>query len=231
MSILDTIEAAKKEASDAGSLSFGAKKPQDKAATRKTSSATSEESQANTRKGALKPTLSKAKPVREKAYGVRTTSKKSVHAPQTKEEKRNARKAEREDRDRRIAVARILLSKDPIYKKYQNITWALLAVGFGSIAMSWIINIFYKNAYNEPTTPAGMAVIGFVAVAYVLVIISFVYDMRHTRPMRRATDDKVAGMTEKKLRQIIEEDAAEIAQEAEKNPSFFAGIKQFFTGK
>lgn len=231
MSILDTIEAAKREASEAGSLSFGAKKASDKEVTDKTSSHASEDSQSNARKGALKPALSKAKPAREKAYGVRTTSKKSTSAPQTKEEKRQARKAEREDRDRRIAVARILLSKDPVYKKYQNITWALLAVGFGSIAISWIINIFHKNAYYEPTSPAGMAVIGFVAVAYVLVIISFIYDMRHTRPMRRATDDKVAGMTEKKLRQIIEEDAVEIAEEAERNPSFFGGIKQFFTGK
>lgn len=231
MSLLDTINAAKEEAKRAGTLPFGndAKGESDAAAhDTRGDAATSANATAGEKKGALKSSSARAKPAREKAAGVREASKKPSVSQMSKVERRRARAQERDDRDRRLTVSRILLNRNPEYRHHQHITWSMLGTGFAAIVCSWIVNLCYREAYNEPTSPAGMVVIGLIVVAYALVIISFIYDIRTTRPLRRITDDRVAGMTTKKLISILNDEAAHVEAEKQANPGLLQSVKAFF---
>lgn len=231
MSLLDTINAAKEEAKRAGTLPFGndAKAETDTAARDgRGEAATSANASAGEKKGALKSSSARAKPAREKAAGVREASKKPPVSQMSKVERRRARAQERDDRDRRLTVSRILLNRNPEYRHHQHITWSMLGTGFAAIVCSWIVNLCYREAYNAPTSPAGMVVIGLIVVAYALVIISFIYDIRTTRPLRRITDDRVAGMTTKKLISILNDEAARVEAEKQANPGLLQSVKAFF---
>lgn len=231
MSLLDTINAAKEEAKRAGTLPFGndAKGESDAAAhDTRGDAATSANATAGEKKGALKSSSARAKPAREKAAGVREASKKPPVSQMSKVERRRARAQERDDRDRRLTVSRILLNRNPEYRHHQHITWSMLGTGFAAIVCSWIVNLCYREAYNEPTSPAGMVVIGLIVAAYALVIISFIYDIRTTRPLRRITDDRVAGMTTKKLISILNDEAAHVEAEKQANPGLLQSVKAFF---
>lgn len=231
MSLLDTINAAKEEAKRAGTLPFGndAKGEADAAAhDARGDAATSANATAGEKKGALKSSSARAKPAREKAAGVREASKKPPVSQMSKVERRRARAQERDDRDRRLTVSRILLNRNPEYRHHQHITWSMLGTGFAAIVCSWIVNLCYREAYNEPTSPAGMVVIGLIVVAYALVIISFIYDIRTTRPLRRITDDRVAGMTTKKLISILNDEAAHVEAEKQAHPGLLQSVKAFF---
>lgn len=231
MSLLDTINAAKEEAKRAGTLPFGndAKGESDAAAhDTRGDAATGANATAGEKKGALKSSSARAKPAREKAAGVREASKKPPVSQMSKVERRRARAQERDDRDRRLTVSRILLNRNPEYRHHQHITWSMLGTGFAAIVCSWIVNLCYREAYNEPTSPAGMVVIGLIVVAYALVIISFIYDIRTTRPLRRITDDRVAGMTTKKLISILNDEAAHVEAEKQANPGLLQSVKTFF---
>lgn len=212
MSLRDTLDAARKEAQEGGGIPFG--KGKDDKAEDEDSSA-----------GFSRRSTAKAKPTRERASSVRVVSTSDAKAGRsgkkpsemTKEERKAERERRRDNDDLRNLAANALLKQDPTYKQQQRIWWIALGSGFGFTIVSFIINWMMNNnpAYANGTY-AMVALISLV-LAYVLIIGAFIYDMIKSRPIRKQYDEKVKGMSKKKLEQIIREDEeAKAAKKAKK---------------
>jgi type VI protein secretion system component VasK len=52
----------------------------------------------------------------------------------------------------------------------------------------------------------GVASMAIMVLAYVLVIGAFIYDLWKVRPMRRAADEQVAGMSKRRMQRVLEEE-------------------------
>lgn len=221
MSIKETITNAMDEARDAGSLPSWL-------AGNKTSTKPTKSKKDDEKKGALKASLAQAKPAKEKAYGVRDAhSVKQTHQ-KTAVEKRAQRRAERDERDRRVAVSRILLNQDPVYRKRQNILWITLFTGLVCIALSWVINYYNPQAMYQMDHIEGIAEVVLLVLAYALVILGFIYDLKFVKPFRNAVDRKVSALTSKKVYQLLDKDADNIEHQHANKASFMNRLKRTF---
>lgn len=208
MSLKDTIDGARKEAAEAGSLRPGQPKGDEA------------EDAAEERKGFSKRSVSRAKPAREKSSGVRvvsstgrTVSGGKAETEMTKEEKK-ARKAERRDReDRRAALQQAILRKSGAYRKGYKLWWILLGIAVGVTVVSWLLVYYFPDDSSNYQTPVGMVALLTMIVAYTCIIVAFVYDWRKVRPMRKQAEGMVAGMSDKKVNQMLVEDAQERERE------------------
>ena len=195
MSLRETINAAKREAQEASAPL--AKKDEKDAADE------------DERSGFSKRSVTRAKPAREAASGVRVvgasgSSRKSSgsgKAPveMTKDEKKRARRERRDEADRRASASQIVLKQIPGYKRSQRVWWLLP-------------NLFPQQV-NEGTTPMGVAVFIMLVAAYALIISAFVYDWRVVRPMRKKAEATTGAMTNKKVTKVLRGEANEIARE------------------
>ncbi len=212
MSLRDTIEAARKEAEEAGSIPAVSPKPK---ATK--AEGTGDEGD-RPRTGFTRRSVTRARPAREAASGVRVVSSEKVRrgtqtssgkseSEMTKEERRAARNARRDDEDRRATASRILLDQRPEFKKSQHVWWALIGSGLVITLITWSITYFRPEAATNPGSPAGIVMLVAIVLAYVAIIASFVYDWRKVRPLRRAVDAEVASMSSKKVIALLESDA------------------------
>ncbi len=201
MSLIDTINGAKKEAeansvrTDKGAdANDDAKKPRNN-----------------------KRSAAGAKPAREAAAGVRV-AKSGSHSSgkpaseMTKEEKKAARREERDAADRRAAAQRALLNQMPGYKKTQRVWWILLGIGLVATLISWLMGQYIPTALSNPTSPEGIVMIALMVLAYVVIIAAFIYDWRTVRPMRKAADAQANSLTDKKVNQILRNEADEAAR-------------------
>ena len=213
MSLRDTLEAARKEVEDGGGIPFGKSKDTKEAAEEETSSGFSRRSTA------------KAKPTRERASSVRVVSADDAKAGRsgkkpsemTKEERKAERERQRDIEDLRNMAANALLKQDPVYKQQQRIWWIVLGIGLGFTIVSFGINWLMNN--NEAYASGAMAMLALASLvlAYVCIIGAFIYDMVKSRPIRREYDEKVKGMSKKKLEQVLRDDeAAKAAKKAAK---------------
>ena len=204
MSLLDTIKGAAEEASANDMVPTRTKDKNDKK---------DKKSGDSSAKRAKRGSAASAKPKRELSGTVReaSTPKKEL----TKEEKKAERAKQREKDDLRASVTQILLSRDEGYKRTERIWWALIGGGFVCTLFSAIIN--YNLAPNDSTGRWAMVGIVLIALAYILIIGSFIYGMVTRSKRRKPIEQRVATMTEKKMWQIVEQDAAEkAAAKAEK---------------
>ena len=209
MSLRETINAAKREAQEANAPL--AKKDE--------KDATDEDE----RSGFLKRSVTRAKPAREAASGVRVvgasgSSRKSSgsgKAPveMTKDEKKRARRERRDEADRRASASQIVLKQIPGYKRSQHVWWGLLGTGFVCTIISWLLPNLFPQQVNEGTTPMGIAVLIMLVAAYALIISAFVYDWRVVRPMRKKAEATTGAMTNKKVTKVLRGEANEIARE------------------
>lgn len=209
MSLRETINAAKREAQEANAPL--AKKDE--------KAATDEEE----RSGFSKRSVSRAKPAREAASGVRVVgasggagkSATSGKAPvqMTKDEKKRARRERRDEADRRASASQIVLKQIPGYKRSQRVWWGLLGTGFVCTIISWLLPNLFPQQVNEGTTPMGVAVFIMLVAAYALIISAFVYDWRVVRPMRKKAEATTGAMTNKKVTKVLRGEANEIARE------------------
>ena len=207
MSLLDTIKGAAEEAS---ANEQAAKTSKDKAAEK----SADKKSGDATAKRSARGSAASAKPKREKAGTVREASK-PAKKELTKEEKKAEKAKQREKEDLRAATVQILLSRDKDYKRTEYIWWGLIGGGFFCTLVSAIIN--YNLAPGDTTGTWAMAGIVFIALAYILIIGSFIYGLVTRSKRRKPIEERVASMTDKKMRQIVEEDVAEkAAKKAEK---------------
>lgn len=210
MSLRDTINGAREEAAKANA-------PLAKDASK-------DEADDSERTGFSKRSVSRAKPAREAAAGVRvvsagssagkssasTTGKTPVEM--TKDEKKRARQERRTEQDRRTSASQIILHDTPGYKKSQKVWWGLLGAGFACTIVSWLIPNVYPKAVAS-SAALNVVLLILLILAYGLIIAAFVYDWRVVRPMRKKAEATTNRMTNKKVTQVLRGEANEIARE------------------
>ena len=172
--------------------------------------------------GMTRKSPTKAKPVREAGSSVRVVTKKknadgsTSTAGMTKEEKKEVRRAEREEEDIFNTLTNALLKRNELYAKRRRIWWVFLALGLVfvvcSFASGYIGAADVSNMYNLQTTGGILSVVSLV-LAYVFIITSLVYEWMKIRPLRNETQEKVASLSSKKRREqlanLYEEDERE----------------------
>ena len=203
MSLLDTIKGAAEEAS---ANEKAANKAKDKASDKKSGEGSTKRN--------MRGSAASAKPKRELSGTVREASK-PAKKELTKEEKKAERAKQRELDDLRSTAVQILLSRDEDYKRTERIWWILIGGGFVCTLISAVIN--YNLAPGDSSGTWAIVGIVFIALAYLLIIGSFIYGMVTRNKKRKPIEARVASMSEKKLWQLVEEDAAQkAAAKAEK---------------
>lgn len=217
MSLRDTIAGARKEISQSGNpfvRNAADEKPSD---TESDSSA-----------GFSRRSSARAKPSREAASSVRVVSVEAyregetgkAHNEMTKAERRAKRDRERAAEDRRAAVSQAILNGHAGYKRASHIWWGMLAAGMVAILLSWAVSAAIPVTTNNVSA---FVSITLVVIAYALIIVSFIYDWRVVRPMRRAADEEVARMSDRRVKQYIEAKREADQRESDtKKPSFFS---------
>ena len=208
MTLRETIEAAKLEAQEAGSI-FTSKESKE------------EEPEKRESTGFSKRSTARAKPVSSAASSVRVVSAEDAKmgrsgkktSEMTKEERKAERAAVRDREDLMTSAASILLKRDEEYKRNQRIWWILLGIG---LALSLIaLGINYLLSHGQQSEQLVVVAMVTIVLSSVSIIAAFIFDLTKSRPIRRRVDGEVKSMSRKKLEQIVREDAEEKA--AKKN--------------
>ena len=164
--------------------------------------------------GMTRKSPTKAKPVREAAGSVRVVAKKknpdgsTSTVGMTKEEKKEVRRAEREEEDVFNTLTNAMLKRDELYTSRRRIWWVFLALGLvfvvASFASGYIGASDGSNMYDLSTTGGILSVVSLV-LAYVFIITSLVYEWMKIRPLRNETQNRIAGLSSKKRRATLAE--------------------------
>ena len=194
MSLLDTIKGAREEAQEAGTL-LSSKKDEG-------TTAAAEGDAPSTSAGFSRRSTARAKPTREAAGSVRTSAKSQ--AEMSKEEKKAAREAKRTEEDLLYEAKKAYLNKSDAYRFTQRVWWGLLGGGMVCSVISFLImRNMQSNGGNESMATASVVL---MVLAYVLIIGAFIYDLIKVRPLRNEANEKLAGMSKKRLNQLIAEE-------------------------
>ena len=162
--------------------------------------------------GMTRKSPTKAKPVREAAGSVRVVAKKknpdgsTSTVGMTKEEKKEVRRAEREEEDIFNSLTNALLKADELYASRRRMWWVFLGLGLlfvvAAFASGYIGAPDGSNMYNLSTTGGVLSVVSLV-LAYVFIITSLVYEWMKIRPIRNEKQNKVASLSPKKRRALL----------------------------
>lgn len=162
--------------------------------------------------GITRKSPTKAKPVREAASSVRVVAKKknpdgsTSTAGMTKEEKKEVRRAEREEEDIFNSLTNAMLKADELYTSRRRIWWVFLGLGLvfvvAAFASGYIGAPDGSNMYDLSTTGGVLSVVSLV-LAYVFIITSLVYEWMKIRPIRNEKQDKVTSLSPKKRRAML----------------------------
>ena len=123
----------------------------------------------------------------------------------SREEKRARKQEERRREDRIYTASNIMLKKDPEYKKKRRNFWIMLGIGLVFIIAVWIMLFGMDEEMVQSTYAIQIA---GVIISYAFIIGTFIYDFVKIRPLRNFYRAQAEGMSEKKLTQLIEQDAA-----------------------
>ena len=162
--------------------------------------------------GITRKSPTKAKPVREAASSVRVVAKKknpdgsTSTAGMTKEEKKEVRRAEREEEDIFNSFTNAMLKADELYTSRRRMWWVFLGLGLvfvvAAFASGYIGSPDGSNMYDLSTTGGVLSVVSLV-LAYVFIITSLVYEWMKIRPIRNEKQDKVTSLSPKKRRAML----------------------------
>lgn len=162
--------------------------------------------------GITRKSPTKAKPVREAASSVRVVAKKknpdgsTSTAGMTKEEKKEVRRAEREEEDIFNSLTNAMLKADELYTSRRRMWWVFLGLGLvfvvAAFASGYIGAPDGSNMYDLSTTGGVLSVVSLV-LAYVFIITSLVYEWMKIRPIRNEKQDKVTSLSPKKRRAML----------------------------
>lgn len=162
--------------------------------------------------GITRKSPTKAKPVREAASSVRVVAKKknpdgsTSTTGMTKEEKKEVRRAEREEEDIFNSLTNAMLKADELYTSRRRMWWVFLGLGLvfvvAAFASGYIGAPDGSNMYDLSTTGGVLSVVSLV-LAYVFIITSLVYEWMKIRPIRNEKQDKVASLSPKKRRAML----------------------------
>lgn len=162
--------------------------------------------------GITRKSPTKAKPVREAAGSVRVVAKKknpdgsTSTAGMTKEEKKEVRRAEREEEDIFNSLTNAMLKADELYTSRRRMWWVFLGLGLvfvvAAFASGYIGAPDGSNMYDLSTT-GGVLSVASLVLAYVFIITSLVYEWMKIRPIRNEKQDKVTSLSPKKRRAML----------------------------
>lgn len=162
--------------------------------------------------GITRKSPTKAKPVREAASSVRVVAKKknpdgsTSTVGMTKEEKKEVRRAEREEEDIFNSLTNAMLKADELYTSRRRMWWVFLGLGLVFVVAAFVSGYIGapdgSNMYDLSTTGGVLSVVSLV-LAYVFIITSLVYEWMKIRPIRNEKQDKVTGLSPKKRRAML----------------------------
>lgn len=162
--------------------------------------------------GITRKSPTKAKPVREAASSVRVVAKKknpdgsTSTVGMTKEEKKEVRRAEREEEDIFNSLTNAMLKADELYTSRRRMWWVFLGLGLVFIVAAFVSGYIGapdgSNMYDLSTTGGVLSVVSLV-LAYVFIITSLVYEWMKIRPIRNEKQDKVTSLSPKKRRAML----------------------------
>lgn len=162
--------------------------------------------------GITRKSPTKAKPVREAASSVRVVAKKknpdgsTSTVGMTKEEKKEIRRAEREEEDIFNSLTNAMLKADELYTSRRRMWWVFLGLGLVFVVAAFVSGYIGapdgSNMYDLSTTGGVLSVVSLV-LAYVFIITSLVYEWMKIRPIRNEKQDKVTSLSPKKRRAML----------------------------
>lgn len=162
--------------------------------------------------GITRKSPTKAKPVREAAGSVRVVAKKknpdgsTSTVGMTKEEKKEVRRAEREEEDIFNSLTNAMLKADELYTSRRRVWWVFLGLGLVFVVAAFVSGYIGapdgSNMYDLSTTGGVLSVVSLV-LAYVFIITSLVYEWMKIRPIRNEKQDKVTSLSPKKRRAML----------------------------
>ena len=205
MSLRDTIEGARREA-------------EGNAVGRPSKEAEATVAPEEEKRGFSRSSAAKARPAREAASSVRVASRpKAASITETKEEKRERRRLEREEQDMRNRAYDLILRANPEYRQTERVFWIVIGVGFVLAIISLVAAYAFGDQPDMSTWQGVVSVVSLV-VAYVLIIGGFVYDLAKRRPIRKKVEAQMRGMNDKKLLEVFEQDRKDqLKKKAEKD--------------
>lgn len=162
--------------------------------------------------GITRKSPTKAKPVREAASSVRVVAKKknpdgsTSTVGMTKDEKKEVRRAEREEEDIFNSLTNAMLKADELYTSRRRMWWVFLGLGLVFVVAAFVSGYIGapdgSNMYDLSTTGGVLSVVSLV-LAYVFIITSLVYEWIKIRPIRNEKQDKVTSLSPKKRRAML----------------------------
>ncbi len=161
--------------------------------------------------GITRKSPTKAKPVREAASSVRVVAKKNPDGStstvgMTKDEKKEVRRAEREEEDIFNSLTNAMLKADELYTSRRRMWWVFLGLGLVFVVAAFVSGYIGapdgSNMYDLSTTGGVLSVVSLV-LAYVFIITSLVYEWMKIRPIRNEKQDKVTSLSPKKRRAML----------------------------
>lgn len=162
--------------------------------------------------GITRKSPTKAKPVREAASSVRVVAKKknpdgsTSTVGMTKDEKKEVRRAEREEEDIFNSLTNAMLKADELYTSRRRMWWVFLGLGLVFVVAAFVSGYIGapdgSNMYDLSTTGGVLSVVSLV-LAYVFIITSLVYEWMKIRPIRNEKRDKVTSLSPKKRRAML----------------------------
>ncbi|MGO5205214.1 hypothetical protein ACTQ2S_05915 [Parolsenella catena] len=162
--------------------------------------------------GITRKSPTKAKPVREAASSVRVVAKKknpdgsTSTVGMTKDEKKEVRRAEREEEDIFNSLTNAMLKADELYTSRRRVWWVFLGLGLVFVVAAFVSGYIGapdgSNMYDLSTTGGVLSVVSLV-LAYVFIITSLVYEWMKIRPIRNEKQDKVTSLSPKKRRAML----------------------------
>lgn len=162
--------------------------------------------------GITRKSPTKARPVREAASSVRVVAKKknpdgsTSTVGMTKDEKKEVRRAEREEEDIFNSLTNAMLKADELYTSRRRMWWVFLGLGLVFVVAAFVSGYIGapdgSNMYDLSTTGGVLSVVSLV-LAYVFIITSLVYEWMKIRPIRNEKQDKVTSLSPKKRRAML----------------------------
>lgn len=162
--------------------------------------------------GITRKSPTKAKPVREAGSSVRVVAKKknpdgsTSTVGMTKDEKKEVRRAEREEEDIFNSLTNAMLKADELYTSRRRMWWVFLGLGLVFVVAAFVSGYIGapdgSNMYDLSTTGGVLSVVSLV-LAYVFIITSLVYEWMKIRPIRNEKQDKVTSLSPKKRRAML----------------------------
>ena len=184
-------------------------------------SATNKRTQNREYAGATRKSAASAKPARTAASSVRVVPASSKARRKeaergesleglSREEKRARKQQERARNDRIYTASNILLKQDDEYHKLRRFFWIILGAAIALTIIVWV-SLFVLDVQASEFTNT-FQVVGMV-LAYILVFGAFIFDFVKIRPLRNYYRSQAEGMTEKRMLEVIEKDAAGVKSE------------------